>query len=270
MTRPQANLMLGAFAALATLILLVVAGEAEASRMAVRERMQGAMRIEAGAALFSEHCRNCHGVNGEGVGQLGPALNDRAFFDGRLAEVGWPGTLDEYIRHAIAEGRITATRPLYAGDGSVAMSAWAQVYGGPLRPDEIQNLAVYVRNWEATAAGRFKPAELVVPTPERGSSATQVARGGQLFVTAGCAVCHAAPGIGAGGAAEARTGPDLTHIAATAGSRVAGYSAEDYLRESFLIPNAFLVQAYAANLGCGGVLTHEQLDDLVSYLLSLE
>lgn len=265
MTRPHANLLLGALAALATLLLLIMAGDAEADRMARRVRMQQAMQIEAGAALFAEHCRNCHGVNGEGVGQLGPALNERAFFDGRLREVGWPGTLDEYIQHAIAEGRITATRPLYAGDGSVAMAAWAQAYGGPLRPDEIRNLTAYVHNWEATAAGRFRPATLVIPTPERGSSAAQVARGSQLFRKAGCAACHAAPGNG-----DATVGPSLAHIAATAKTRVPGYSAEEYLRESFLIPNAFVVDGYGSNLGCGGVLTHEQLDDLVSYLLSLE
>lgn len=265
MTRPGANLALGALAALATLLLLVLAGEAEAARMARRTQTQRAMRIEAGAALFAEHCRNCHGINGEGVGQLGPALNDRGFFDGRLREVGWPGTLDEYIQHAIAEGRITATRPLYAGDGSVAMSAWAQAYGGPLRPDEMQNLAAFVRNWEATAAGRFKATELVVPTPERGSNAAQAARGGQLFRKAGCAECHAAPGNG-----DATIGPDLSRIATTAKARVPGYSVAEYLRESFLIPNAFVVDGYGPNLGCGGVLTHEQLDDLVSYLLSLE
>jgi mono/diheme cytochrome c family protein len=265
MTRPHTNLLLGALAALTTLLVLVVAGEAEAGRMARRTQMQNAMQIEAGAILFAEHCRNCHGINGEGVGQLGSALNDRAFFADRLREVGWPGTLDEFIQHAIAEGRITATRPLYAGDGNVAMAAWAQAYGGPLRPDEIRSLAAYVRNWEATAAGRFKPAVLAIPTPERGSSAAQVARGSQLFRTAGCATCHAAPGSG-----DATVAPNLARIGATAKTRVSGYSAEDYLRESFLIPNAFIVAGYGPNLGCGGVLTHEQLDDLVSYLLSLE
>jgi mono/diheme cytochrome c family protein len=199
------------------------------------------------------------------VGQLGPALNDRAFFENRLGEVGWPGTLDAYIQHAIAEGRITSTRPLYAGDGNVAMSAWSQAYGGPLRPDEIRNLAVFIRNWQATAQGDFKPTELVIPTPERGPRAAQVANGSRLFDKAGCAACHRTPGHGEGGA-----GPGLSQIAATAKTRVSGYSAEEYLRESFLIPNAYLVDGYAPSLGCGGVLTHEQLDDLVSYLLTLE
>ncbi len=264
MTRPHANLLLGALAALATLVLLAMAGNVEATRMARRGRMERAMQIEVGAALFAEHCRNCHGVNGEGVGQLGPALNERAFFEGRLREVGWPGTLDEYIQHAIAEGRITATRPLYAGAGSVAMSAWSQAYDGPLRPDEVRNLAAFVRNWEATAKGQFKAAEVVVPTPEPGSSAAQVARGAQLFRKAGCAECRAAPGVG-----DAKAGPGLSRIASTAKTRVPGYSAEEYIRESFLIPNAFVADGYLPNLGCGGVLTSEQLDDLVSYLLSL-
>jgi mono/diheme cytochrome c family protein len=265
MTRANTDLLLGALAALVALVLLAAAGDAEADRMARRARMQRAMQIEVGAALFAEHCRSCHGVNGEGVGQLGPALNDRMFFDGRLAEVGWPGTLDEYIQHAIAEGRITATRPLYAGNGSVAMPAWSQAYGGPLRPDEVKNLAAFVRNWEATALGQFEATPLVVPTPERGSSEAQVTRGSQVFHKAGCAECHTVTGN-----RDDQTGPSLSRIAVTARTRVAGYSAEEYLRESILIPNAFVVPGYAPSLGCGGVLTHEQLDDLVSYLLSLE
>jgi mono/diheme cytochrome c family protein len=223
------------------------------------------LQIAAGAPVFAEQFLSGHGVNGEGVGQLGPALNDRAFFDGRLREVGWADTLDTFIQHTIAEGRITATRPLYAGNGQVAMAAWAQAYGGPLRPDEVRNLTGFVRNWEATAAGRFAATELVIPTPERGSSATQTARGSQIFQKAGCTECHGVPG-----SRSATIGPDLSQIATIAAGRIPGYSAEEYLRESFLIPNAFIVDSYPPNLGCGGMLTHEQLDDLVSYLLSLE
>jgi mono/diheme cytochrome c family protein len=68
LTRPHTNLLLGTLAALATLLLLIVAGEAEAMRMARRGRMQQATGIEAGAALFTKHCRNCHGINGQGAG----------------------------------------------------------------------------------------------------------------------------------------------------------------------------------------------------------
>jgi mono/diheme cytochrome c family protein len=265
MTRPHANLLLGALASLAVLILLVVAAEVQGARMAQHERMQQAMQIEAGAALFAEHCRSCHGINGEGVGQLGPALNTATLFDDRLREVGWPGTLAEYVQNSISQGRITATRPLYAGSGSVAMSAWSQAYGGLLRADEVENLAAFVQNWEATARGQFVAAALVVPTPERGSSEAQAARGAQLFDAAGCAGCHAVAGSG-----NADTGPNLARIATTAQTRVPDYSAEAYLRESFLIPNAFVVESYEPGLGCGGMLTYEQLDDLVVYLLRLE
>ncbi len=266
MTRAQANLLVGALASLALVVLLMVAGEMQESRMAQHERMQQAMRIEAGAALFAEHCESCHGVNGEGVGQLGPALNTASFFSDRLREVGWAGTLAAYVQNSIAQGRITATRPLYAGSGgSVAMSAWSQAYGGPLRPDEVEDLSAFVRNWEATALGSFTAAVLVVPTPERGSSEEQVARGAQLFNAAGCTECHAASDR-----EDDATGPNLAEVATAAQGRVPGYSAAEYLRESFLIPNAFVVEGYRPGLGCGGVLTYEQLDDLVSYLLTLE
>jgi hypothetical protein len=46
--------------------------------------------------------------------------------------------------------------------------------------------------------------------------------------------------------------------------------AEDYIRESFLIPNAFVLEGFEPeNVGhrCGGVLSVRQLDEVVAFLL---
>ncbi len=262
--RPLVDLAL-AIAALAGLFaVLSISGARQEARLGQHTSRQQAQAVESGAELYADHCRTCHGARGEGIGQLGPALNDRAFFETRLADVGWQGTLREYVLAAVSHGRVTATRPWYATDGAVAMAPWAQALGGPLRPDEVENVTAFVLNWEATALGEFQPAEIVLPTPTPGSSAEAVSRGQALWEAAGCAACHH---IGASGG---DTGPDLSRIAAVAASRVPGLSAAAYLRESFLLPDLVVVEGYAAGAGCGGVLSQRQLDDLVAYLLTLE
>ncbi len=264
MRRPLIDLSVAALALMGLLAVLSVASAGQDERLGQHALQQQALAIESGAELYAEHCRTCHGARGEGVGQLGPALNDRAFFTDRLTEVGWQGTLKEYILATVAHGRVTATRPLYAVDGAVAMAPWAQALGGPLRPDEVENVTSFLLNGQATSLGEFQPAEIVLPTPTPGSSAEAASRGQMVWETAGCATCHQ---IGESGG---DAGPDLTHIATAAASRVADLSAEAYLRESFLLPDLFVVEGYAAGAGCGGVLSQSQLSDLIAYLLTLE
>ncbi len=262
--RPLIDLLLAIGALVGLLAVLNVASAGQEERLGQHAAQQQAQAVENGAELYAEHCRACHGARGEGVGQLGPALNDRAFFEDRLAEVGWQGTLKEYSLSTITHGRVTATRPLYATDGAVAMAPWAQALGGPLRPDEVENVTAFVLNWETTALGEFQPAAIVLPTPTPGSSAEAVSRGQEAYEAAGCAACHR---IGESGG---DTGPDLGRVATVAASRVAGLSAEAYLRESFLLPDLFVVEGYPAGAGCGGVLSQRQFDDLIAYLLTLE
>lgn len=262
--RPLVDLLLAIVALVGLLAVLSVASAGQEERLGQHASQQQAQAVETGAELYAEHCRTCHGARGEGVGQLGPALSDRAFFEDRLAEVGWQGTLKEYVLSTVTHGRVTATRPLYAVDGAVAMAPWAQALGGPLRPDELESVTTFVLNWEASALGEFQPAEIVLPTPTPGSSAEAASRGQVVWETAGCLACHQ---IGESGG---DTGPDLSRIANVAASRVADLSAEAYLRESFLLPDLFVVQGYAAGAGCGGILSQSQLNDLIAFLLTLE
>jgi mono/diheme cytochrome c family protein len=261
--RVQLELFLTVLAIVAAVGL--VSFQNDTARMESWEARQRAQGIQRGAALYAANCRSCHGVNGEGVGDLGPAFNDAHFFTGRLDEVYWPGTLEEYVANVIAAGRVVPTRDFYAGDGQVAMTAWAQVYGGPLRPDEITDLTAFVLNWQATALGEVQLTPLqITATPAALGDAQQ---GQQIFLAAGCASCHRIAGINE--IAEA-AGPDLTNIATTAATRQANLSAEGYLRESFFIPNAFIVAGYGENSGCGGVLSYAQLEHLIAFLLAQE
>jgi mono/diheme cytochrome c family protein len=244
-------------------VLGLVSFQDQDSRMEGWETRQNAQAIQRGAALYEANCRSCHGLNGEGVGDLGPALNAPEFFTTRLEEVYWPGTLAEYVETVIATGRVTPTRDFYAGDGQVAMNAWSQPYGGPLRPDEIHDLTTFVLNWRATALGEVTLTALEIPaTPAALGDPAQ----GQTIFMNNCAACHRVETFNDIQFAA----PDLTHIASLAADRQTGVSAEGYLRESFLIPNAYLVEGYAENSGCGGLLSYEQLEHLVAFLLTLK
>jgi mono/diheme cytochrome c family protein len=99
------------------------------------------------------------------------------------------------------------------------------------------------------------------------------AEGAQLFADstlgglAGCSACHSVTSGGFG------TGPSLAQIGLTAGERVPGLSAEEYLRQSILDPNAYLVDDYTRGLmppGYGDNLTEDEIDSLVAYLLTLK
>jgi mono/diheme cytochrome c family protein len=263
--RTQLELIIGIAATLLLAAIFFAADPIIAGRMAAQEARESAQAIARGADLYEANCRSCHGVNGEGVGELGPALNDRAFFRDRMKTIGWQGTLGEYVSSSIAQGRIAATRPLYAGDGNVVMTAWSQQYGGPLRPDEIAALTAFVLNWEDTALGVATLEPVMTPTPSPEDLAAQAGAGREIFSEAGCAGCHAVEGL-----SEATVGPDLTHIGAEAASRKPGLSAELYLRESFLLPNAHRVEGYPDDVQCGGVLSRSQLDSLVAFLLALQ
>ncbi|GAB4541022.1 MAG: hypothetical protein Kow0063_31460 [Anaerolineae bacterium] len=269
MQRTQLEILVGLVLVSITIAVIIFVGFNEEKRMAGQSQSQQAEAIEVGAELFETNCSGCHGIKGEGIQGLAPALNDPHFFTARVQEVGWQGTLEDYIISTVSVGRAVSTRPeLYVGGGRPAMPAWSQQYGGPLRDDQIRNLAAFILNWEATALGEIELAELPTPAPGAVEAADPVARGQQLFVSSGCAGCHAIEGISNG-----VVGPNLTQIAQVAATRKDGVSAEDYIRESILNPNAYVVDGYQPNLmpqTYDQQLSGRDLDDLIAFLLAQE
>jgi hypothetical protein len=67
-------------------------------------------------------------------------------------------------------------------------------------------------------------------------------------------------------------GPSLGGIASTAGSRVEGLDAQQYIEQSLLTPDAYVVEGYTDLMpkDFGRKLSGEELDAVVSYLLTLE
>lgn len=130
---------------------------------------------------------------------------------------------------------------------------------------------------------------LVVPTPAPpgavpagggGQPAAAGAHPGQvLFAGAGgCSACHTIDGV-----AQGVLGPPLNGIGSAAANRIAGYSAEEYIRESIVEPDVYaagtadgLSQDYDGNLmlstmaGILPTLSDEDIENLVDYLLTLQ
>jgi mono/diheme cytochrome c family protein len=82
-----------------------------------------------------------------------------------------------------------------------------------------------------------------------------------------CDSCHSLQ------AGEAIFGPSLAGVAAQAGQEVSGQSAEAYLRESIVDPDAHVVEGFAAGImpsTYGTQLSDEQITDLVAYLMTLD
>ncbi len=253
------QITVGLLLILATMFIVLFVGVNDLTvRLEETTDAQMARSIENGAALYATNCAiPCHGVYGEG--RQAPTLNMPALFDagpnGRVAQTNWTGTVESYIKSAIAAGRPGTT-----------MQPWSQEYGAPLREDEVQDLTNFIMNWAPTA-GEFpegiEKAE-ATPIPE-----DQLASAGaELFQSQGCTGCHAMAGL-----SEAQTGPGLTQIGAQAEERAAEAGVEDaaaYMYQSIVEPNAYIVQGYNANImpaTFGKTLTDDQIEALVQYLL---
>ncbi len=106
----------------------------------------------------------------------------------------------------------------------------------------------------------------VLPSP--GAQLGQdIFEGSGMSAQAGCQICHSLePG-------RQLVGPSLAGIAVTAQSRVPGLSAEEYLRESILDPDAYIVEGYRSGQMLPiyeEQLTEDEVGALVQYLLTLE
>jgi mono/diheme cytochrome c family protein len=281
MSRVQIEIFIGTVLILATSLVVVVYGLNEQSRMARYELDQHARAVEEGAALFEAQCSRCHGTQGLGIPGLCPPLNDRYFFDQRLKDINWSGTLEDYIVATASSGRLVSTRPQnFPGEGTPAMPSFGDSFGGPLRQDQIRSIAAFVTNWESTAtlvevpqapAGPTVGTDITKQLPEGDST-----RGEALANKLACTACHIAAPTGPAWLASG-TEPGIGTRASTrytqADYQGKAQSPEQYLFESIVQPGAYVVSGFPENLmppNYGNQLTDQDLADLIAYLLSLK
>ena len=103
------------------------------------------------------------------------------------------------------------------------------------------------------------------PAPVAGGDA---AAGPAVFSGKGCVACHTIEGLAG---AVGKIGPELTHVATNASSRVAGLAAEAYIRQSIDDPPAFVVEGFGPIMPATirSTMSDTEFEDLVAYLLTL-
>lgn len=93
------------------------------------ERMRGEA-AERGKVLYMTHCARCHGETG------GPQRGIRA-----INSKNYLGAVDDTVLYKIIERGIPRTGMVALGDQE----------GGPLNPEQTNQLVAFIRNWEKTA-----------------------------------------------------------------------------------------------------------------------
>ena len=254
------RLGLGVVFALLLIALIALLIAREPARMRGRAAEFAGRAVANGAATYAAACAGCHGVAGQGVPDVAPALNSPAFFTERLAEIKYQGDLRSYIEATVASGR-----PVKNENYTSIMPAWDQRFGGALRPDEIRDVAAFILNWQPSADAAATAAP--IPVADDGAAA---AAGKAYFGSRDCLGCHGWPGRGG------ITGPDLAGLAERAGRQMPGIDAEGYIRISILAPGAYIASDCPPG-PCpdmmprhyGDELSPRELEILVRYLLTL-
>jgi mono/diheme cytochrome c family protein len=194
--------------------------------------------LSKGKAEFVEKCGSCHTLARAGTaGTQGPNL-DKAF-QAALADGIDRDTVEGIVDKQILHPRRNSIMP-----------------AGLVKGQDARDVAAYVAY--ATARSGDDQGALA------SAGLAQAKTGEQIFTAAGCAGCHTFSPAGSNGT----IGPNLNDLAAAAAKREPGKSAEEYVRESLLKPEAFLAPGFGnAMPSFEGRLTDKQIQALVDYLL---
>jgi mono/diheme cytochrome c family protein len=245
----QVKVVIGTIAFMLTMIILGYAALREPERL---EHFAGAREgrtVEAGAKLYIDNCATCHGVKadaqecydaaGNSITCAGLPLNSYFLVCGdtpeRLTQTLFEGTKEQYVERTVAAGR----------SGTV-MIAWSDRYGGPMRDDQVKDVAAFVLNFAneefcAQEPIRFDWPELVddffvLETADFVAAPADAENGAALYTSYACNSCH---GVLAD-SNSAQIGPWLGNIAEVGATRVEGQTAVQYVYESILYPNAHI------------------------------
>ena len=246
----QVKIIIGTISFMLTMIILGFAALREPARLAAFAAAEQGRAIENGAHLYDGQCATCHGVegkaeqcldasSGEPTTCVGLPLNSPSLICGeppaKLGPEGadWEGTKRSYLEATIAGGR-----------PGTQMPTWSAKFGGPMRDDQIHDVAAFILNWEEDlldANGDCFEAPDWPETVEELLAQDDVSpgdgvNGEALYTSLTCVVCHG----NLSDASSATIGPWLGDIAERGGSLVEGESAEQYVYRSVLAPDEYI------------------------------
>ncbi len=145
------NLVIAIASILATTVLLTYVWVVEKEGMAVRAARIEGQQLAKGAFDYESNCARCHGLTGEGIS--GTRINflyvkrEDGTEEGTLIEEGrWYGTNQVKEKYGTLRNYIEATAT--SGIRETDMLVWSHRFGGPLRDDQIKNIATYVMSWQ--------------------------------------------------------------------------------------------------------------------------
>jgi len=199
---------------------------------------RGEPDLSNGKAQFVEKCGSCHTLGRAGTaGTQGPSL-DKAF-QTALADGIDRDTVEGIVHRQILHPRRNSIMP-----------------AGLVKGDDASDVAAYV-GYAAAKTGDDQGALA-------SAGLAQAKTGDQIFTAAGCAGCHTFSAAGSNGT----IGPNLDDLKAAAAKFGKGKPPEDYVRESIVKPDAFIVPGFGnAMPSFQGRLTDKQIQALIDYLL---
>jgi mono/diheme cytochrome c family protein len=194
--------------------------------------------LSNGKAQFVEKCGSCHTLGRAGTaGTQGPSL-DKAFQTALADGIGRQ-TVEGIVHRQILHPRRNSIMP-----------------AGLVKGDDASDVAAYV-GYAAARSGDDSGALA-------SAGLAQAKTGDQIFTAAGCAGCHTFTPAGSNGT----IGPDLNDLKAAAAKFGKGKPPADYVRESIVKPDAFIVPGFGnAMPSFQGRLTDKQIQALIDYLL---
>lgn len=163
----------------------------------------------------------------------------------------------------------TATALPPTAPATVALTATALPLATATAVSNVAETATVAATVASTTTNKAAPAADAASVPVASDAVIAVVTKGT------CNACHAIAGVPS---AVGIVGPNLSNIGAEAGTRIPGYSAEQYLQESIVNPNAFIAPkcpfgsctpgAMPATLA--QTLTPAEIQVMVDYLLTLQ
>lgn len=146
----------------------------------------------------------------------------------------------EALNEVISKGR--PSKP-------VAMPAWSQENGGPLKKHQVEDVVNFIKNWnpEYIKEAQSKHKTPAAPAAQVSPQEQEVSRGKELFASNGCAACHGPAAAGTGIA------PDIVG------------KTKDEITKQVRLPRTPAMPAYPLSR-----LSDEDLDKIVAFITSLK